>query len=353
MDKKTGRGAAAPADPGSRSAESVPNHAEGPLAKPLRIWHQIKNDPAQAGPLVTLAVLLLALLWSYWNSLAETARIWRNPLYSHGYLVPVFAAVLVAVRYRPLRWGNDLDRFLGLGLLALGLAFRLTMTRMAYISPEMMSMVPCVIGILLMVGGRDLLRWAGPPAAFLLFMYPMPSFIQDKILVALQDKATQISTFALQTLGIPAYCKGNAISLGDVDMAVIEACSGLRMATNLLALAVAVVLISERPWWDRLIVLLSAVPIAIAVNVFRIAGMGVYYQALGEDEVVAVDLWMNSWLSFDMHQLFGFLMMPLALVLLLLEFYILGLLVIDEEDGSEVVTAGIGGGLNSRSPRPL
>jgi exosortase/archaeosortase family protein len=64
------------------------------------------------------------------------------------------------------------------------------------------------------------------------------------------------------------------ISISGIPLYVADACSGLRMVTIFCALAVAMVFLIERPWWDKLIILLSAIPIALIVNIVRITLTG-------------------------------------------------------------------------------
>src|SRR5262249_49637983 len=46
-----------------------------------------------------LSVFLVVLGWTYWNTVVSLVRIWTlDPQYSHGYLVPIFALVLLLFR---------------------------------------------------------------------------------------------------------------------------------------------------------------------------------------------------------------------------------------------------------------
>src|SRR5208282_2319414 len=61
------------------------------------------EPPKRLVPLLVLAGTVVALLWAYWTSLADAARRWSSdPSYSHGYLVPIFAAVLLWLRWNKL-----------------------------------------------------------------------------------------------------------------------------------------------------------------------------------------------------------------------------------------------------------
>ena len=81
----------------------------------------------------------------------------------------------------------------------------------------------------------------------------------------------------------PANIGLGRVSLGKRDqhlrqeLLIADACSGLRMLTIFCALAVAMVFLIERPWWDKFIILFSAVPIALIVNIIRISVTGILY----------------------------------------------------------------------------
>ena len=132
----------------------------------------------------------------------------------------------------------------------------------------------------------------------------------------LQRLASISSAFVLQTLGLAAARTGNLIRIPGMDqpLSIAEACSGLRMCTIFVALAVAMVFLVERPWWDKFIILLSAIPIALLVNIIRITLTGLLYMAVGQDNHFAQKLG---------HDWAGYFMMPLALGFLWLELQVL------------------------------
>jgi exosortase len=211
-------------------------------------------------------------------------------------------------------------RWAGVGMLALGLVTRLVATRLSSTVPEMYSIIPCVMGAFLIVGGWPTLRWAGPAVLFLVFMFPLPGPLDGGLLPKLQKLATSASTYALQTMGIASYSEGNRIVIGELQMGVVEACSGLRMLTIFMALAVAITLVTDRPMWERIVIILSAVPIALLVNIIRITVTGILHLTVGTQIADKV-----------FHDLAGWVMMPMALGFLYVEFQILSHLVIEDE----------------------
>jgi exosortase len=118
----------------------------------------------------------------------------------------------------------------------------------------------------------------------------------------------------LQTLGVAAFREGNLINISGMPLFVADACSGLRMLTIFGALAFAMVFLIERPWWDKFMILLSAVPIALAVNVIRITVTGLLYLVVGPE---------NAFVHKLGHDWAGYFMMPLAMGFLWVELQIL------------------------------
>lgn len=275
----------------------------------------------QLVPWALLIGLLGVLVYVYGNSLDSRGvmSFWDNPKYSHGWLVPVFTLILLWLRYEPLEPATPGARWAGVGLLSAALGLRLLATYYPSRVPEMYSFVPAVAGIFLLVGGWKIVRWAGPPVAFLIFMFPLPGFLDSGLLAPLQKLATAASTYCLQTMGIPAYSEGNRIVIGEVQLGVVEACSGLRMLTIFVALAFAITLVTERPLWERIVTVISAVPIALAANIMRITVTAIMHLTVGPEMVDKV-----------FHDLDGLFMMPMALGLLYVEFQILSHLVIED-----------------------
>jgi exosortase len=203
-------------------------------------------------------------------------------------------------------------------LLALGLALRLFGTFWHFISLDAISIVPTVAGLTLLLGGRAGWRWAWPGVLFLAFMIPLPFSVAGAMSGPLQRLATVSSTFVMQTLGMPALAEGNVIRLNDHEIGIVEACSGLRMLVVFIALATAVTLVIRRHWIDRVLILASAVPIALLSNMIRVTVTGIMYEA-GYSEMA----------SHFFHDVAGWLMMPLALGMLGLELKVLSWLFVE------------------------
>jgi exosortase len=273
-------------------------------------------EGGQVAPLTILGLLVLLLVAAYWDMFALTSAAWSDELYSHGWIVPVIALALLWMRWEPLGPVPAVERWVGVPLLAVGLIMRLVAAYLGMVPLDRLSLLPSIFGVFMLVGGFRIIRWAWPALAFLVFMFPLPNRIEELVLIRLQRLASICSTFVLQTLGVAAFRNGNLISIPGLDqpLNIADACSGLRMATIFGAFAVATVFMIERPWWDKLVILLSAIPIALVVNVFRITMTAMLYMWVGKDNHIVQKLG---------HDWAGYFMMPMALALLWLELQIL------------------------------
>ncbi len=289
----------------------------------------------QRTPLLLLVLLAFVLVVSYWSMLGMVADSWSQPQYSHGYLVPVFTLVLLLLRREPFAPISGRERLIGLGALLLFMAIRGYASLVRVAALDMYTFVPAMLSILVMIGGWKLLRWAGPAVFFLVFMFPLSGKMERVFLDPLQRIAMRGGTYALQTTGIETYHVGNIIYLRDQAgteqvLNVAEACSGLNMLTIFSAMSVALIFLMPGAIWEKIVIVASAVPIAIFVNVMRILVYGILrYFSEGAAE------WFHDYGAAPF-------MMPLAMGMLYLEYVILQNLVIDERTHSPVPVYGFG-----------
>jgi exosortase len=257
--------------------------------------------------LIGSAVALGALvIWAYWTTLAGMAyKWWNDPQYSQGYLVPAFSGLLLYLRRKQLVGAKLNPNFLGLLLIALGLGVHVLCGLFNVDWVDGMSLLIVVGGIFLMLGGWPMFRWAWPAVLFLFFMVPLPYFIETGLAYPLQRIATIGSAFLLQTTGFPAVAEGNVIFLSQTRIGVVEACSGLSMLMIFFAMATAVVIIYQPPWLDRIVLILSAIPVAVLVNVLRITATGMAQETFGQEAAEKI-----------FHDWAGWLMMPVAFLLI-------------------------------------
>jgi exosortase len=270
-----------------------------------------------------LLLVLAAMGWVYWPTFLGLYETWStSPDYSHGFLVPFFAAyLLLRMRGTPSPEGKPWP-WLGFSVLGGALLLRLLGAGTSFLPLEGLSFIVCLVALVMLLGGKNGLKRYWAPLLFLVFMLPLPYEFSRLMGAELQRVATVASTFLLQCLGQPAIAEGNRILIEDVTLNVVEACSGLRMLMTFIAFCVAAVLLLQRHWLVKGIVLGSAIPIALFVNILRITGTGLAHIYLHDSPRKA------SVLDF-IHDFNGWMMMPVGLLLLLAELWVLKHLLIE------------------------
>jgi exosortase len=280
-----------------------------------------------------LAVLAGGILWALWPVMATMVERWSDdPRYAHGYLVPLFSLALLWMRrpqnigeaMRPTNWG--------LLLIALGSAVQLLGGYFRINSIEGFAVLPYLAGVTLLLGGLPALKWAWPSIAFLIFMIPLPWRLEKALGPPLQYVATLASTFTLQTLGFMAFSEGNVIQLGEHRIGVVEACSGLSMLITFIALSTGMAIVVKRPLLDKVVLVLSAIPVALIANIARITLTGILHETAPAN--VADRFY---------HDFAGWVMIPLALVLYWLEIWVFSRILVEVEEAPVLVGLKSGG----------
>jgi exosortase len=307
-----------------------------------------RDDVSRAlrSPLLRLALILTAaVVWALWPSFEEMSQRWtEDPTYSHGYIVPLFSIALLWLNRHKLapaplkskstpggpdelpvievghKSPTNPIRFNPWGLAILALAGLIQFAG-AYFYIRWLNAVallPYMAGIAVVLGGWPLLKATWTAIAFLVFMIPLPFRVESTLRTPLRNVAASAATFVMQMIGLPAVQEGTVIDVNDQKIGVAEACSGLAMLMTFVALAFAVALIVKRPWLDKLLILLSAVPIAILCNIIRITVTGICFATVGE-----------KWANLIFHDIAGWLMMPMAVGFMAIELLILDRLLVD------------------------
>jgi exosortase len=301
-------------------------------------WEQVPEQrqassasPGQSGlrPWLALIGLLVFTGLVFWDAVLVLVQRWSSdPDYHHGFLVPLFAGYLLW-RRRGMILGKPIvvswSAFIaGLGCFLLAAVIRAGSVLYYIRILDPVALIPTFFGVLLVTTGWRGFRWGWPAGVFLVFMLPMPGAVATLLSHPLQRAATIASTFLLQTLGIPCLAEGNVIQLQEGSLEVVQACSGLKMMSLFFAVCVGAAFVMERPLLDRILVAVSAPPIALLANILRITLTGILL-ALGVSSA-----------NLD-HELAGWLMMPAAVLILYAGLAIWDRLLVPVEHGPQRV----------------
>jgi exosortase len=272
--------------------------------------------------------ILGALLWCFWPTLRELWEIWqKNDEYSSGLLVPFLAVYVLWSRRHEFSRG-DMRPSLILGLLGLlgAQVFRLLGVLFWYASAERLSIVLTVGALVILLLGWEIFRKVFTTVLFLFLMLPLPNRVQAAMAQPLQRWATSSAVFGLEMMGYEVTREGNIIRLGETSVAVAEACNGLRMVTAFIVISALVVLLVKRSWWEKLIILASSLPIALLCNTVRLTITSIAFT------LVHGERWEQIF-----HDFGGYAMMPLALVVVVAELWLMKKLMTPPGQTQEVV----------------
>jgi exosortase len=110
--------------------------------------------------------------------------------------------------------------------------------------------------------------------------------------------ASRLATGLLRLVGVPVLRQGNMIVLAAMPLDVAEACSGIRSLLTLITLAIIYGYLMETRKWVRVVLALSAVPIAVTANSFRVFGTGLLVQYWDPDKAEGFFHTFEGWLIF-------------------------------------------------------
>jgi exosortase D (VPLPA-CTERM-specific) len=256
-----------------------------------------RNNTIPTGLLISIAVLLAVAAFSsgLWNLVVRWSQ---QEEYSHGFLIPVVAAWLLWARRDALRTSVGQPSWTGPVLILLTIPVLIIGELSALFFLLQLGFIVTLIGIVLAIGGYSLLRVAFIPIAFLVFAIPLPYFIDTELSFRLQLISSELGVFFIRMFGVPVYLTGNVIDLGNYKLQVAEACSGLRYLYPLLSFGFLAAYLFQAPLWQRAVVFLSAIPITIVMNSFRIGMVGLLVAHWGTAQAEGLLHYFEGWIVF-------------------------------------------------------
>jgi len=281
----------------SNSVEVVPllSTKEDQLSPSLPRWQAV--------------ALLLLIAWLYASILAHLVLQWvgphSDPNFQHGIFVPIFALFALWQDRKKLKAIASIPSLAGLPLVVLSLLMLVLGILGADIFLPRVSLLILLAGLIILFQGWTFFRAVLFPWAFLILMIPIPTLIISQITFPLQLLASRLSTALLELVSVPVLRQGNVIYLASMPLDIVEACSGIRSLLSLVTLSVIYGYLMETRMWVRVLLVCSAVPIAVAANSFRIFGTGLLVQHGYADEAEGF-----------YHALGGVLIFAVALIML-------------------------------------
>jgi exosortase len=247
-------------------------------------------------PFAIIAVLLCVL---YYRVAIKLVYDWRTLSdYSHGPLVPLFAAFLVWDKRKVLSSTPVKQTWAGLGLVIFALIVLILGVYGVELFTSRMSFILLLTGLIWTFFGWAMLKALRFPLLVLVLAIPFPAIVFNQITFPLQLLASRIASDILPVLGVPTLHEGNVIELPVMKLEVAEACSGIRSLMSLFTLAVFYGYFLERTTKRRVLLALASIPIAVAANVVRIVGTGLCVQYWDPEKALGFFHEFSGWVIF-------------------------------------------------------
>jgi exosortase B len=229
--------------------------------------------------LAGFAAMYLPVYWWAFNG------IWQTDDQAHGLIVLVVTVGLVWLRSRALLAAVPRPAYVvGWSVFLAGLLTYLVGRALEISILFLGSQMPVLLGALLIVGGWPAVRTLWFPLVYIVFMVPLPGTLVDALTGPLKQWVSVIAEDLLYTIGYPIARDGVMLTIGQYQLLVADACSGLNSMFSLSALGLLYMYIVARASvLHNAIMLASILPVAFAANIVRVLVLILVTYHLGDE----------------------------------------------------------------------
>ena len=233
------------------------------------------NNILKSSRFIIWLIITILLIFLYGNALAKWGSdIWNDQNYSHGMLIPFVALYLIKQRFSQLREAQSLSCNKGLLFILPALLLFVLGSVAGEQFSQRVSFVILLYGLVLFIEGKEVAKLLLFPIALFIFAIPLPYILYNAIAFPLKLIATKIAAGTIRLFGMPVFRDGNVIHLPHTTLEVVDACSGIRSLMTLITLAFLLASFQVRSFWKQALLVILALPLAVAANAGRVALTG-------------------------------------------------------------------------------
>lgn len=248
---------------------------------------------------IPMLLLFITFFFYYFPTLKSLVKVWStDDDYSYGYLIPLITSYLIWEKRKEIKETATSVNWLAVVPFLLFLV--ISLYGMLGSSPSAVRpTIPLILlSIVLFCFGRKMFKVLFFPLAFLIFMIPLSTLVQNKIGVPLKAISTKFGAVILRLSGISVFVEGNVIDLGVTQLQVVDACAGLRFILPLFALGVIFAHFFEKNRWKQIALAVITIPIAIITNGIRVGATGILAHQYGPKVAEGFFHGFSGWIVF-------------------------------------------------------
>ena len=209
-----------------------------------------------------------------------------NPDYSHAFLIPFISAYFLWTKREELKKTPVSPSWAGCAIIIAGIALNLLGRAIAnQVFLSRFSMIIVIFGMVYAQAGRQMAKKTAFAVGYLIFMIPPPLMLYTPFTFNLRLFSTRLAFGLLGLIGMNVTMSGNIIDLPTCSLVVENPCSGLRGLIVYMAASLALGYLYQPTVRNRAILFVSAIGLAIAMNMVRLAATAVYSDLMALDRI--------------------------------------------------------------------
>ena len=274
---------------------------------------EIQNIRIKPSAWITAGIYAIILAFAYLHTLRNLIFVdWNRENYTHCYFIPFLVMFLIWNKRQQLNAVRTYSSWMGLIPFIAGVSFFWLGELGGAHVVLYFSLWFVIIGLLWMHLGWPTIRIIWFAIAMIPAMFPLPNFLTGHISHQLQLISLKLGVSVVKLFGLPASREGNYIEFGLNQMLVLEAGIGLRYFVLIMVSGLVLAYFFKAHTWKRIMLFLSSILLAIAVNSLGIALTAFLFSIWGATVAERFFDWFSGWMTF-----------LLALAFLLIEMLVL------------------------------
>lgn len=215
--------------------------------------------------------LLVALFIAYYPVLKSLFAVWmKSDEYSHGFFIIPLSVYMVWQQREVITATEPTSSWKGMAGLLAALVVYIMASLMKITTIVSVSFPLSIAALVWFLYGGKMLWVVVFPVFFLFLMIPVPEQIYSSLTIHLQILVSKYSVIIASSAGIPIFREGNVINLPGRTLEVVQACSGIRSLISLITLCLVIGYFGFKSNVLRATLVISAVPVAVLVNIVRV-----------------------------------------------------------------------------------